>query len=413
MKNNDKKEKTMTLLEEYKTIDNDILENYNTIRQYHIQNNEYRDIHNGYGVELETGAPTNETRDKIARFLNYKYKMNIEQDSSIYCNNYGMEIITQPYTMDEWLNNKNLIKQFFELLKENDIQTNNTTGLHIHISKKLIGKNDTIRENNINKLILILENFKQTFVKLSKRTNFSYCAFMSQYWGHKTYKDLYTIKNNKTYGHNTCINKDNKTYELRIFNGTTDYLTFMAYLQLTFNLVNIISNDNIDLTQLTFNDIINYNKEYKELIKYCKENKISNNSKIIDKTKIKELLQLKENSKTLKENYNYNKYISKVRQLLIDNMELYNKSKEEYNNNNDLYYDLKYIFTQTYKQNNSIYYQFYSINNLLAHYNTKKIIDLKTGQTTEKRTFNKQYKNDYKTMLDKLTDLIKSKGGVV
>ena len=413
IKNQTKKEENKkTLLEEYKEISEDVLSGYNSINGYHCQNNEWRDIKNGYGVELEFSNDDYNTRDRLSRFLNFKYKMNIESDTSI-SGCYPMEIISQPYTQKEWMSNKKKIAEFFELINYTGLNTDNSTGFHIHISKKLIGKNDVIRENNINKLILILENFKDTFIKFSRRdkARMRYCNFFSNYWGEKTYKDLYTIQQKKDYSHSVAINKDSKTYEIRIFKGTKNYIEFIATLQLVFNLVDIIQKE--DLTSITFNDIINYNKDFKELITYCKENDIKNGSKIIDKTKIKELLRLKENTKILKENYNYNKYIDRVRTLILNNMELYNESKEDYNNNNEIYNQLRYIFTQTYKNNNSMFYQVKEINDMLSNYSTKYIFNYKTNENIEKRVFNKGYKNKYSEKLNKLEKLIKDKGGVI
>ena len=401
----------ITLVKEYATIGDDILSNYRGINGYHCQNNNWRTITNGFGVELELQNADYDTRDRLSRYLNYKFKMNIEKDSSLCNSSYPMEIITQPYSISEWLSNKETIKQFFELIEAQGLYADYQTGLHIHISNKLIGKNETIRENNINKLILILENYKDTFKKFARRESFSYCDFMSNYHGQKTYKDLYAIKKNKCYSHSTCINRDTKTYELRIFQATISSKTFIATLQLVDNLVKVINKE--DISDITFNDIINLNTEYTELINYCKENKISNNNKIIDKTKVIELLQLRKNSKILKENYNYNRYIDKVRTLYINNEELYLKSKEEFKEKQNIYDELEYIFTKTYINNNSIYYQFFELNKLLSRYKTKYIIDIKNDTSASKRVFNPEYKEDYSKLYNKLVNLIKSKGGVI
>ena len=406
-----KKENKITLLEEYKNIGYDVLENYYGISEYHDHNNNYRNITNGYGVELELENDDYEVQDKLSRFLNYKFKMNIEEDSSVDYSSYSMECISQPYTRKEWIKNKNIIKEFFELINYEGLYESDATGLHVHISKELFGKTETIQENNINKLILILENFKNDFIKFSRRTNFNYCSWYSSYNYDKPYKDLYEIQKKKSYSHNVAINRDNNTYEIRIFKGTTDPNEFIATLQLVFNLVDIVQLE--DLTSITFNDIINYNKDFKELIAYCKENNIKNGAKIIDKTKLKEILQLKENTKILKENYKYNRYIDIVRTLINNNMELYQKSKEDYKNNSELYNELNYIYTKTYRNNTSIYYQVSMINELLSNFKVKTIYDYKTNEKQEKRVFNQYYKDDYKKKLDNLIKLIADQGGEV
>lgn len=413
----EKNEANLTLLEEYNTIDYTTLENYSPIGGYHHQSNAWRQIENGYGVELELHNDDYDIQDKLSRYLNYKLKMNIEEDGSLDDgSSYPMEIISQPYTQKEWQENKEKIYEFFELINDLGLWEDSTTGLHVHISKKLIGRNEETRENNINKLILILENYKSEFKKFARREDMYYCNFYSNKNGNgKAFKDLFTIQEKKEYSHYSALCRDDKTYELRIFNSTTNANTFIATLQLVFNLVEIIQRD--DLTDLTFNDIINYNKDYEELISYCKEMKISNNTKIIDKTQVVRLLQLKENTKILRKNYKYNEYIDKVRQLILNNMELYNKDKNDYLNESDLYNDLNYIFTQTYRKNNSIYYTTREINNLLSNYSCERIYirDNKGNviESKDKRVFNKIYGTDYSVKLNKLIELIESKGGVI
>lgn len=408
-----KQTKKRTLIQEFKDfIQSEEFYDYNDESSYHDHNNSYRDINNGYGVELETGVDYDENRERLARFLNYRFNANVEEDSSINAGSYDMELISQPYTQEEWLDNKELIHEFFDLLNYNENMVDSSCGFHVHISKKLLGSNEIIRENNINKLILILENYKNEFIKFSRRDkyNLGYCEYYSNKTSRKL-RDIYSIKKVKEYDHYSAINMDSKTYELRIFNATLDANTFIATLQLVFNLVDIVKQD--DLTQYSFNDIINYNNEFSELIEYCNDNNIKNASKIIDKTKIKELLQLKENSKILKENYMYNEYISRIRTLILNNIELYQKSESDYNGYNKMYNDLGYIFTRTYQENNSMYYTLKKINSLLSDYSTKTIYNLTTGEEQDKRVFNQYHKTNYKEYLKKLENIIKEQGGEI
>lgn len=381
------------------------------ITSYHNHVYSYKDLDDAYGVELELQNDSEETRTSITKFMRYKFRANVETDSSLDNTWYPLEIISQPYTKEEWTKNKELVYEFFDLIRDLDLYTDEQTGLHIHISKELFGETDAIRENNANKLILIIENYKREFLKFSRRDGerLGYCDFMSSYC--KPYKDLYTIKNKKQYSHYKCINNDGRTYEYRLNLGTTDARTFIASLQLMWNLVEVIKRD--DLTSLSFDDIVNLHAEYTELIDYCKALKIKNGTKVIDKTKTMELLQLRENNKVLKENWNYNKYIARVRELITNNMELYDASKQEFKNYNDLNCELGYIFTQTFIKNNNLYLHCRNINDLLSNYRVAYITDLETGTQSEKRIFNKNYKTQYRDAMQKLEELIKSKGGVI
>jgi predicted metal-binding protein len=94
-------------------------------------------------------------------------------------------------------------------------------------------------------------------------------------------------------------------------------------------------------------------------------------------------------------------------------MDLYIASKDEYKNYNDLNSELCFIYTQTFIKNNNLYLHCRNINDLLSNYRTAYIVDLKTGAQNEKRIFNKNYKTQYRDAMQKLEELIKSKGGVL
>ena len=67
--------------------------------------------------------------------------------------------------------------------------------------------------------------------------------------------------------------KSTDTVEFRLFRGTTKYNTLMASIQLIDNIINI-ARYKTEVENITWKDIINYNEEYEELIKYNEKRNI-------------------------------------------------------------------------------------------------------------------------------------------
>ncbi|HHX66754.1 MAG TPA: hypothetical protein GX708_01690 [Gallicola sp.] len=231
-----------------------------------------------FGIELEIDASrdmnaSNTKRNTLATRLhnilnqgNYNSLVKFENDSSI--GQYGFEIITQPMTMKYILENRETLNEAMNQINALNYSSHDSgrCGMHIHVNKNIL------TEEAIDNLYLIFENFKNEIIAFSRRNQegMRWCRFISDRgFVPDVYNDQY-IKDNKPDGndHGSAINNGNRnTIEFRIFRGTTKLSTFIANIQFIDNIIDIVTTKD-DITGLTWEDIINHNESYTELINY-------------------------------------------------------------------------------------------------------------------------------------------------
>lgn len=266
-------------------IRHDLLHSYHGGPRWIRPKNAPNDDSNRYfGIELETelrsmsDAPVYTTRlhdlmnENDEEFETIKF----ERDGSL---NNGVEIITQPMSMEYLLENKDKFRQMLELIDEMRATShdNGRCGMHVHVSKSEI--NDDVHS----KLWLIFECFHKELTIFSRRSNMNWCNFMCESLrrNHVNYIDKDYVDHNKprSNDHHSAINNGNSaTTEVRIFRGTTNFQTFMANIQLVDNLVSIAREENIN--GITWETIINYNVKYTELMEYNRRKNI-NSTKVL------------------------------------------------------------------------------------------------------------------------------------
>lgn len=232
-----------------------------------------------YGIELEIdmdkaprSAQTSRRRNVLATRLNallnennYNSLVKFEGDASIGA--MGVEIITQPMTMNYILSNKEKFKEAMRIIDELEYSSHDSgkCGMHIHVSR------DYLSETTLDNIFLIFENFKNEIIAFSRRnqSQMRWCRFMTDDNTSRESMNKEYINQNKCYrtSHGCAINNGNtKTVEFRIFRGTTKLRTFLANIQLIDNIIEIAKNQ--DVNGITWNMIINHNKEYTELKEY-------------------------------------------------------------------------------------------------------------------------------------------------
>lgn len=349
-----------------------------------------------YGLEIETYNTSDGERENMARFIQGYLTWNCQRDSSVHYGVDSCEIITQPKTMARWLEDQDQIKQLFKLLSISGFEINDSCGLHIHVNNKALGEEQKDIEMVQLKMDLILENYKKEFTTFSRRSGDSinhYTGFVSAKANSKkkTFFDIINIKKYKS-GRYYAINTENtKTTEIRLFASTLDPDVLYACIQMVDNLVHIAKNE--DLTKISFDDIVNYNVNYKELISYCNKNKIHNKRKIIDKTYIEQIKALRNDKKILKDNAEYNEMRNNIAIILSENISLMERIKEQY----DTLYVVKSNFNYIVSDNfldNTLYRKLKQFNNALSNY---KLETLTNGK--QKRVF---FNNDTKKETIKL-----------
>ena len=193
-----------------------------------------------------------------------------ERDSSI---GRGVEIISQPMTMNYYMAHIDLFKKLLKMLDEmNYVSTKgNKCGLHIHFNRKALGYNSkefetlknkvgNIRKANnldheranetISNIVSIMEVYKDELIKISGRNQSSvnqWCSFETANGTEiKEIKRIAKHKNKCGGGRNEryrVVNTTNeKTVEIRLCRGTLMWESFNTRIHLMYNIVNIARN---------------------------------------------------------------------------------------------------------------------------------------------------------------------------
>ena len=194
-----------------------------------------------------------------------------ERDGSL---NNGFEIISHPQTFKYIMKNRNKYKTMLQHLIDNKYISHNSNncGLHIHLTR------DYFTTNEIDKLQLLIEKFKNELTIFSRRTPQQishWSSFISD--KHNTDTEPIDIKYIKKYKDNYnryyALNLTNSnTIEFRLLRGTLKYNTFIASFELLNNMVKIVKNTSVkNIDTLKFEDIVNYGKNNKHLKTYCIE----------------------------------------------------------------------------------------------------------------------------------------------
>lgn len=287
---------------------------YDNYLSYHAFSNfEKKAIDNDslfIGCELEVSntdyIDTLDKNENIKKVRELNYNLFIgEADGSV---ENGIEFISQPMTLATWKSLDNL-KDSFDYLMENDFisDESNCCGLHFHINRDFF---ENKNEEAINLLWLIFENYKTEFFNFSRRNKFNLTRWASclstidekalQRYGKINFeynKSMQFIENSQKTSRYLAINCNNKkTIEFRFIKGTLNYNTFMASLELIYNLCYLVKDilekgDYKKLLNKDFSYLINY-KKHNELTSYFTGRKIKLVNVFKDYTKL--LIHLEE-----------------------------------------------------------------------------------------------------------------------
>ena len=260
----------------YNCIDNHTRDDDESIHNYHYHKGKEHFLSTNddntslyFGMELEVEKNNYSiSNDDVASYIynNICDKVYFESDGSLRS---GFEIITHPFTFNYWRDVlSNNYKDMCDYLIDNDYKSNDTStcGLHIHISKKALGNTVEEINDNVNKIILFTEYYKDDIIKFARRGSTHYMQFLSDYlYDNNMLKDkleaqsIKTIDSEKNDTRYFAINNTNdNTLEFRIFKGTLKYSTIYAYIEFINNLVEIIKK--YSLNRISFSKVVNANK---------------------------------------------------------------------------------------------------------------------------------------------------------
>lgn len=223
---------------EYTTFNGDILEvaDYSdVIKSYHsTTKNKFVGVGDYFlGVELEMEMEDYSKRNvvyaELHRLIHSNKNFVLERDGSL---NYGFELITQPHTYEKLLKTLKVVEEI-----PNVSAKSSRCGMHVHISKKAFKE-----ELEQGTLILICMQLQNYFKKFSERKSYDYCRLHLR---GETFSDIDSW--NKVFSNRSerrmFINLTNsQTVEFRIFQGSTDYNTVVANVQMVIILQKLVRN---------------------------------------------------------------------------------------------------------------------------------------------------------------------------
>lgn len=204
----------------------------------------------GFGIELEVSGDNanpdcypSQLAEELSGILNdHAYYMH---DGSI---GDGVEIITQPHTMDEFL--KLPWRDILKHIRDHGYRSHDARccGLHMHISRAALTKEGVAR------IVYFYEHYINDIIKVSRRTRDGMSQWASTYgWGDLTFAELANAVSDRDYGshsdryHAVNLTNDN-TVEFRLMRGTLNYDSFMAtidFLWTTAMNANTMTDDDI------------------------------------------------------------------------------------------------------------------------------------------------------------------------
>lgn len=265
----------------------------------------------------------------------------------------AMEWVDHPRSMKNHYEIADKIEGIFKRLVDSGYRSNDTStcGLHFHVSRpyqqeidklgrdmwgndiddtqrkemqKEIEELENKQEDIINRIILVMESFKQELIRFSRRKDTYWCQWLSDVVtcdnGKITSLDFIKKVKGESYGHHRALNLENhNTIEFRIFKGTLNFNTYMASLELVNNIVALCSDLKLPVEKITWEKLTK--GEY--VSKYVQEREIVCTHRVVDTSEIDriwEIVKNKKKGKVAKKVYNllnkyYNEYVNKFNEV--------------------------------------------------------------------------------------------------
>ena len=223
---------------EYTTFNGHILEaeDYSgVIKSYHsTAKNKFVGVGDYFlGVELEMEmndyGKKNLVYKELHRLLHTNKNFVLERDGSL---NYGFELITQPHTYEKLLKTLKVVEEI-----PNVSAKSSRCGMHVHISKKAFKE-----ELEQGTLILICMHLQNYFKKFSERKSYDFCRLYlrgATFSAIDSWNKVFSSRSERR----MFVNLTNsQTVEFRIFQGSTDYNTIVANVQMVIILQKLVRN---------------------------------------------------------------------------------------------------------------------------------------------------------------------------
>ena len=295
-----------------------------------------------YGTELE--MENDYVDSECVHYLKDHFDAILAHDGSLESAG-AMEWVDDPRSIKNIYEVAEEKRKAFELLVKNGYRSHKTStcGLHIHVTRpyyneirKLdpyteegrakITKYKEMEEDTIDRIILVMETFKEELLKFSRRTSTEWCKWLSDVVRTDEGKitSLEFIKKNKheSMGHHRALNLENsKTIEFRIFKGTLNFDTYMASIELVHNIMELCSDLKLPLEKITWSKLT----KGQYVRKYVEEKGIKSNKHVVDTSAVDKVW----------EHIKERKYIKAIKNLKVELNKYYEHYTKRFNDIKD------------------------------------------------------------------------------
>lgn len=232
------------------------------------------DLFMGVELEVDKGGEDNDNANTLVNMANQQ--IYCKHDGSI---DDGFEIVSHPMALDYHINDMNWSEMFTKAIEMGYRSHQTCTcGLHIHINRTAFGEDAEIQEAVIGRIVFFVEKHWNELVKFSRRTAENLNRWAAKYATiSDTTKETYKKAKDKRLGRYVAVNLENyNTVEFRLFRGTLCYKTFIATLQLVYEICRfaIMLSDN-ELESMSWSDfVLKIASDKKELVEYLKSKRL-------------------------------------------------------------------------------------------------------------------------------------------
>ena len=236
----------------------------------------------GVELEIDKGGEDNENAEALLNIANrHKEHIYCKHDGSI---DNGFEMVSHPMSLEYHTNEMNWLDVFNNAVTM-DYRSHQTStcGLHVHVNRSAFGKSVDEQEDVISRIVYFVENHWNELLKFSRRTEETINRWASRYGISTTAKDTYKNAKDKHMGRYVAVNLENySTVEFRLFRGTLCYKTFIATLQLIYEICRFaIQMSDKSMERLSWSEfVLKIPSDKAELIEYLKVKRLYVNEKM-------------------------------------------------------------------------------------------------------------------------------------
>ncbi len=219
---------------------------YHCMKQGAIQNYSYKpdpifygtdsNLYLGVELEIDDGDGSHEDAKEILRIANAEAShIYIKHDGSL---DSGFEIVTHPMTLQyhmEVMPWKEVMEKALNMGYRSHKSA--TCGLHCHVNRTFFGEDYEQQEENIGKVLFLVEKYWEELLRFSRRTKGQMSQWAARYGFKEKPNQVMDQAKNSILGRYACVNLQNwHTIEFRMWRGTLKYNTLIATLQMVENL---------------------------------------------------------------------------------------------------------------------------------------------------------------------------------